>query len=66
MLHKIVRHIRQEVTEYYEYNQVLLEYISVSIYRSNDWAAGTWEYIELRHSMEPDKAGLYGYLIKGR
>ena len=64
MQHRIVKHINQEVTECYEFSETFQEFVNVPATNTNDWPRGSFEYIELRHSMEQNKQGLYGHVIK--
>lgn len=64
MKHRIVRHINQEVTEFYLWNNVFKEFQLATRSDFDDLPKEDFEYIELRHSMELNKLGFYGHVIK--
>ena len=55
---KKVFHINQNTMEYYRFDS-LHGWVQVSPYTAGDWKPGTFDYIELRHSM-PLTNGIYG------
>jgi len=60
---RIVRHVFQETTEYWVHCSIN-GWIPSTESDANEWAAGSFEYIELRHHMEPNKQGMFGPLVK--
>ena len=59
-LHRIVRHCKQEVTEFYLWNDTFGVFQKVERKDFDPLPISSFEYIELRHSMEPKKDGSYG------
>ena len=55
---KKVFHVNQNVMEYYRFDPIH-DWVSVSSYTAGDWKPGTFDYIELRHSMSLTN-GIYG------
>ena len=47
---KKVFHVNQNVMEYYRFDPIH-GWVSVSSYTAGNWPHGTFDYIELRHSM---------------
>ena len=60
---RIVKHIFQNKVEYWKHCSIK-GWIPSTESEANDWAAGSFEYVELRHNMEPNKHGMFGPLIK--
>lgn len=63
---RIVRHVNQSVTEYYVHDSIH-GWLPVSGATADNWSVIPleYEYIELRHSMDRSKGGLYGHHILG-
>lgn len=62
-LHRVVRHVNQEVTEFYLWNEIFKEFQNVERKDFDHLPCSSFEYIELRHNMEPKKDGSYGHII---
>ena len=58
---KKVFHVNQNIVEYYKFDS-LHGWVQVPSYTAGDWPHGTFDYIELRHSMQRVN-GKYGHII---
>ena len=63
MINKMIYHVKQEVVEYYEWIESLKSFKNINKYDGMEWERNSFDYIELIHSQDKNKEGLYGMYI---